>query len=487
MLMLLTVTSVAFAADGTLTGSGTKAAPFLIEDAEDFAAVAADPAAYNGKYVALGDDITLDADSFVPIGSEAVPFKGFFDGKGHEISGDDGSFGDGSANDIGLFGYVENAEIKDLTVTGMMILCPENSGVLVGHAKNSQISGVDVRSSSVDAVAKAGGIVGYLQGGSVADCRNSATITLCGGNDAGGIVGRIEGGEVLRCINSGAVTAQNKNCGGIAGYCDGTISHCINTGVITSEDADNSSSAGVAGIAGYLDGEISCCGNAGNINSDLDCAGIFCASGAATVSFCYNAGSVSSGGSDRNIGFFGSDDSYDHCIGVEGSVDAASLKNKDTFEGWDFTNVWFEPADYHNYPYPVLRDCSFHTMVESVLTTVSCTTPEVLTYSCECGFSYNVTTKDALDHQWDAGVVTQRHTCKEEGVKTFTCQREGCDEQRTEPIEIDPDAHDFDENNVCKLCGTKKQEEQVKRNFFQKIGDFFRRIFDWIRNLFKKK
>ena len=48
---------------------------------------------------------------------------------------------------------------------------------------------------------------------------------------------------------------------------------------------------------------------------------------------------------------------------------------------------------------------------------------------------------EATGHSWDNGTVTTEATCSAEGVKTFHCTK--CDATRTEPIEIDADAHDW--------------------------------------------
>ena len=62
-----------------------------------------------------------------------------------------------------------------------------------------------------------------------------------------------------------------------------------------------------------------------------------------------------------------------------------------------------------------------------------------------CGEKYG----DLADHSWDEGVVTAPATCTTEGVKTFTCTVDGCDETRTETIE--KSAHNF-VDNVCEDC-----------------------------------
>ena len=48
-------------------------------------------------------------------------------------------------------------------------------------------------------------------------------------------------------------------------------------------------------------------------------------------------------------------------------------------------------------------------------------------------------TTDKTGHTWNDGDVTKAATCKEEGMKSFTCTV--CDATKTEPIEIDPTNH----------------------------------------------
>ena len=56
-------------------------------------------------------------------------------------------------------------------------------------------------------------------------------------------------------------------------------------------------------------------------------------------------------------------------------------------------------------------------------------------YSCICGECSSSDTFTAiLDHKWDDGVVTKAATEEEEGIRTFTCQREGCNATCTEAI-----------------------------------------------------
>ena len=51
-------------------------------------------------------------------------------------------------------------------------------------------------------------------------------------------------------------------------------------------------------------------------------------------------------------------------------------------------------------------------------------------------------------HTWDTGKVTKAATCKEAGVKTFTCSE--CGEKKTESIPVDRNAHEWDNGVVTK-------------------------------------
>ncbi len=60
----------------------------------------------------------------------------------------------------------------------------------------------------------------------------------------------------------------------------------------------------------------------------------------------------------------------------------------------------------------------------------------------------------ALDHQWNDGEITTAATCTTDGVKTFTCTREGCGETKTETIPAL--GHNYGADGKCTLCGAEK-------------------------------
>ncbi len=78
--------------------------------------------------------------------------------------------------------------------------------------------------------------------------------------------------------------------------------------------------------------------------------------------------------------------------------------------------------------------------------------------------------QETADHTWNAGAVTKPATCKEEGIKTFTCTT--CHAVKTEKIEKTED-HNFgawtgvDNNShghTCAVCGRKETKDHTWNN-----------------------
>ncbi|MBQ8836658.1 MAG: hypothetical protein IJ002_04020 [Clostridia bacterium] len=148
------------ATPSVLEGSGTETDPFLINNINDLVWFRNDVNAgntYEGKYVKLTGDIDLDsytemnvnyegnnvsAPTFRPIGdySCSASFKGTFDGGNNTISnlyisGWDINYCWGKYGCAGLFGTVDNATIKNLTVSGFEIQVEGGDvAAIAGHA-----------------------------------------------------------------------------------------------------------------------------------------------------------------------------------------------------------------------------------------------------------------------------------------------------------------------------------------------------------------
>ena len=217
---------------------------------------------------------------------------------------------------IGLFGILDGATVKNLTVADAKIAVPQSElvGILCGMlANDSTVSGVSV-SGSVSGKAGVGGIAGRMTlSGAIENCENSASVTAAGGvGNAGGIVGAAyyttPSGRmsITGCHNSGSISGTD--CiGGIAGLSAAFVSNCENSGAIAG------TSYSVGGIVGEQKnyGAVSGCTNSGAVStSNAGAYGIggiagwarydgaapaYAASAPITVTGCANSASVQGG------------------------------------------------------------------------------------------------------------------------------------------------------------------------------------------------
>ncbi len=194
----------------------------------------------------LLQDITVVPNWSLPIGTEEVPYEGTFDGGGHTISE---LKVQATAGDSGLFGYLENAVVKDLTVDGTMTIhCSEtdqhNFGLIGYAAGTSTISGIEsgMDITVTDTLSKKyiGGIAGRTNDAvTLQNCVYTGTMNLGEANAdcAGGIVGYTGAGYTISISNSafyGEIISDSAtafNVGGILGYYNGDATHGVNLSI----------------------------------------------------------------------------------------------------------------------------------------------------------------------------------------------------------------------------------------------------------------
>ena len=279
-------------------GSGTKADPYRIANADQFFAFAA---LVNSGETGISGMLTADIDLndtsdfddwgavvpervWTPIGSAMAPYQGFFDGKNHSVNGVfidtaltvslAGGFADSSIgffSQIGVSGEVRNLKFRSAFVSvnvktdtaGETSLNAElfrtgvNGGIAVGKnsgiVKNISILSGKLLGFSVQFY-RVGAIAGRNEG-MLYDCVNYAEIYIRRGVDSdvwvdvGGIVGN-DAGDVGNCINYGNVTSEN-TAGGIAGLLtkEGHLFNCANYGIVTSQNSLHAYIGGVVGKA----------------------------------------------------------------------------------------------------------------------------------------------------------------------------------------------------------------------------------------------
>lgn len=212
--------SMAFAA-ALLLSSAVSAQTQITNEAE-LKAIVND---LNGNYV-LAADITLTG-QWTPLGTEGSPFTGTFDGGGHSIKGLTVT-ASSDLDNSGLFGYANNATLKNVSIIGAKVDGDEHVGILLGNAKKVNISGV-MTSGIVTGRDHVGGIVG----------------------DASGSADNAEFTSISNCMSTAGVFSRTYQAGGIAGIVNaGIIDKCFFYGSATAEDR----SAGAGGISALIDG-----------------------------------------------------------------------------------------------------------------------------------------------------------------------------------------------------------------------------------------
>ena len=308
-------------------GTGSLGAPFLIATVEDFKAIGDNPADWDKRFK-LTQDLDLSDYSeanlrmighWVMLGSNANrPFTGEFDGNGKTIF----NFRYKNMTDdyVGLFQHVTGA-ISNLKL---------------------------VRATVVGNKAGAGGLVGYLDQGSVVEC-SATEVSVSGTNRVGGLVGSASG-IVSMSYSSGSVSGV-LYVGGLIGQAgSGTVGFSYSRAQVTGRE----NVGGLIGITLKEDSFVNSCYATGEVNGVLYVGGLIGQLSPGRVFRCYCAGKVS--GSQSVGGLVG----YQRALAdVLGSLwdtqtskqtmsaggtgkTTAQMKAGATFDAvnWDFFNTW---------------------------------------------------------------------------------------------------------------------------------------------------
>lgn len=247
MLWSLLPTAV-LAAGGELAGDGRADSPYQIAGAADLMAFAEMVnGGKSGICAELTANIDLTGEDWVPIGSSSgTPYSGTFDGKYFTVTLDITADGSYEYEYIGLFGYLENAAIRNLKTDGSIRVTADCQSYPV-------VGGI---------AACVGSYSGFT------NCKNATAITVgedtgLNGNGVGGIVGMMYADVTFeQCTNWGTISVGSNTCcmgvGGIAGYSDNAIqiSYCYNYADIEYYDSDGA----MGGLIGSCNNDITAVG-----------------------------------------------------------------------------------------------------------------------------------------------------------------------------------------------------------------------------------
>ena len=210
-------------------GKGTEKNPYEIRNVNDLKLLAEKVnggVTYKDKYFKLTADIDLKNEEWTPIGTmlveEGRPFQGTFDGDGYKITNLKVT---GNSNNAGLFGYTQDATIKNCNVTGEVKGFNDVGGIVGNADGKTQILSCSFRGDVTGEDSYIGGIAGSARG-TIKNCYALADVTARI-EIAGGIAGYAYHVTIENCYYSGNVPAGN-SAGGIAGFVSGsTIKNCV--------------------------------------------------------------------------------------------------------------------------------------------------------------------------------------------------------------------------------------------------------------------
>lgn len=295
---------------------------------------------FEGKNLIQVKDIELTNANTI-IGSESNPFKGTYNGQEKNINNI--MINNTSLENVGLFGYIENATLLNITLEKGNIVAGNKIGGIVGHAKNSNLdnlknNGIDITASNnyseiirdhVDtdfgttmtsgsaSFLAVGGICGLGENTNIQNCINNAEIKGTSiGCGVGGIIGydKGENAKILKCVNMGSIK-DGIGLGGIVGYTNGNvkIEECTNQGII-----EGKSFVSVGGIAGIcIGGSVVNCKNENSVTGLSNVSGIVGYSTSKSLSSYFevqnssNLGVITSTGYNTKKGIVG--ESYTSC------------------------------------------------------------------------------------------------------------------------------------------------------------------------------
>ncbi|HTR80189.1 MAG TPA: LamG-like jellyroll fold domain-containing protein [Bacteroidota bacterium] len=348
LLFILFVTANSFSQTAIPpSGSGTSGSPYQIDSLANLYWVTQNSSSWSSYFVQTADidaspDTGWDSNQgFTPIGNGTTNFTGTYDGGGHTITSL--FINRSSAYYVGMFGYASEATIKNLGMIDVNITGHLGVGGLVGvndygSLTNCYSTGTVTGSYFYDG-SNYGSYVGGLIGDNAYDhvSRSYSTANVNGQTYIGGLIGYLDAGSVIETsYSTGNVSCQYSHFGGFAGsMVSCTVTNCYSAG--------NASGPYGSVYAGGFTGDI----------------------GSVTLTDCYSTGGVSGTNYVGGLVGFDAGSSVSGCFWNTnnfggGSADGTGkttieMNESSTFldAGWTFsTTTWAMYGAINNgYPY----------------------------------------------------------------------------------------------------------------------------------------
>jgi len=282
--------------------------------------------------------------NWLPIGDDATKFTGGFDGDVHTLNNLTINSGIG---DRGLFGAVEGAVIKNVTLTGVNITTATGNyaGGLVGRSLGAtSITDCDV-TGTINGYQGIGGLLGCNDDGgmvTILRCWTNVAISTNTYGVNGGLVGTTKGGAITKSFALGSVSFS----AGTPSAMGGLVGMLRDTSITDSYARGNvSGNQNVGGLVGYMDlsSVVLRCYSTGLVNATLPATagGLVGVNSGATVTDSYY---------DMNTSNQSDSLSKGQPLITGDMISAAT--HATIYSGWDFATIWNAFTDG---AYPTLR------------------------------------------------------------------------------------------------------------------------------------
>jgi len=166
-------------------------------------------------------------------------FTGSYNGQGYSI---DELHIDRNTDNVGLFGYVIEADLRNITLTNVDITGKYYTGGIAGYVTTFTLNRC-YSSGTIVGEHYAGGLIGFSGETTVSECHSSANLDVS--RYAGGLIAKIEGGSVLNCYACGSVDATL--------YPGGLISRVNDASIVNNYSRGNVTGGRAGGLIGDKD------------------------------------------------------------------------------------------------------------------------------------------------------------------------------------------------------------------------------------------
>ncbi|CAN5351363.1 hypothetical protein BH23BAC3_BH23BAC3_23580 [soil metagenome] len=234
-------------------GNGTEEDPWQIATVEQLQSISEHPEAHFILIMDIDASETANWNGGLglePIGDSDSRFSGSLDGKGLSITGL--TINRENQNGVGLFGVVQNGELRNVTLTDAQITGRNNTGGLAGMFDGGSIHHSAV-SGTIAGNNYTGGLTGSINRSILQQSYTHAVVS--GESGVGGLTRSMEMAEITNCYSLSEVNGQSM-AGGLFGY-------VLSVGFYSDEEAavlDGSYAAGpvhgeeyIGGLVGFIE------------------------------------------------------------------------------------------------------------------------------------------------------------------------------------------------------------------------------------------